>query len=92
MEIVPDVIHNCFKDLNADLNKNVSRDISRLWSEIVSGDDFPELDRSITSQKQADRVAQQDQANLGNQAGSDNQVGDDEGFEPVQRRNKKKDQ
>ena len=34
--------------------------MKQLWSETLYGSDFPELDKSITTQRQADRVAQKE--------------------------------
>ena len=58
--IVPKVVRECLENVHKGVSKTVTQDVKQLWSETLYGSDFPEMDKSITTQKQADRVAQRE--------------------------------
>ena len=58
--IVPKVVRECLENVHKGVSETVTQDVKQLWSETLYGSDFPELDKSITTQREADRVAQKE--------------------------------
>ena len=54
--IVPKVVRECLENVHKGVSETVTQDVKQLWSETLYGSDFPEMDMSITTQKQADRA------------------------------------
>ena len=55
---MPKVVRECLENVHKWVSETVTQDVIQLWSETLYGSDFPEPDNSITTQRQADRVAQ----------------------------------
>ena len=58
--IVPKVVRECLENVHKGVSETVTQDVKQLWPETLYGSDFPELDESITTQRQAGRVAQKE--------------------------------